>query len=124
MVVDDDKDTLAMTTKGLFKAGFEVHGFSDSIAAIQHLESGCKDCGVLVSDIKMPNMNGFQLIRRARELRPDLKVVLMTAFEISKSEFDSVFPSTRVENVMQKPFLPSALAQMIKEIYNQSQTKE
>jgi DNA-binding NtrC family response regulator len=121
MVVDDDKDILTVTSTALELFGFEVHGFSDPIVALQHVENGCEDCEVLVSDIKMPNMTGFQLVRRTKELRPDMKVIMMTAFEVNKPEFESVFPSTPVDNVMRKPFLPSQLAEVIKEIYRQSQ---
>lgn len=92
MVVDDDRDIVMVTSKGLEHAGYQVHGFSDPVRALQHVESGCDKCTVIVSDIKMPEMTGFQLVRRVKDLRPDIKVVLMTAFDVNKAEFEAVFP--------------------------------
>ncbi|MGI0029276.1 MAG: response regulator [Nitrososphaera sp.] len=117
MIVDDDSDVLAITRRGLELNGFGVHAFSDAIAALSHVEESCKDCGMLVSDIRMPQMNGFQLVRRIKELRPDMKIILMTAFEINKSELESVLPSTPVNDLIRKPFSPSHLAEIIKQVY-------
>jgi two-component system response regulator ChvI len=117
MVVDDDKDILSIASKGLEAAGYRVHSFSDPVRALQHVEGGCDDCEVIVSDIKMPEMSGFQLVRRVKDLRPDIKVVLMTAFEVNKTEFETIFPSTPVDSVMKKPFVISQLAETIKEIH-------
>lgn len=124
MIVDDDGDILMVMTKGLGQAGFNVHSFSNPISAIQHIESGCTEYEVLVSDVRMPQMTGFQLIRRARDLRPEIKTVLMTAFEMNMKEFQNIFPSSPVEGVIRKPFAPSKLAETIKEIYNVEKKKE
>jgi CheY-like chemotaxis protein len=116
MVVDDDRDILTIVSKGLVHAGFQVHSFSDPVRAIQHVEDGCQKCTVIVSDVKMPEMTGFQLVRRVKDLRPDIKIVMMTAFDV-KTEFEATFPSTPVDKVMRKPFVISQLADAIKEIY-------
>jgi CheY-like chemotaxis protein len=51
----------------------------------------------------MPQMSGFELAREVNRLNPDVKIVLMTAFEISKEEFSKVMPSTRVDDFVRKP---------------------
>ena len=117
MVVDDDRDILTIASKGMEHAGYQVHSFSDPVRALQHVEGGCERCTVIVSDIRMPDMTGFQLVRRVKDLRPDIKIVLMSAFDVSKTEFEAVFPSTPVDKVMRKPFVISDLAEAIKEIY-------
>jgi CheY-like chemotaxis protein len=124
MVVDDDRDILTVASKGLEIAGYQVHGFSDPVRALQHVEGGCDDCQILISDIRMPEMSGFQLVRRVKDLRPDIKIVLMTAFEVNKTEFEAVFPSTPVDKVMRKPFAISQLAEAIKEIHRSDSAKE
>lgn len=119
IVVDDDKDNLEITARGLVRAGYEVHKFSDPIMALAHIEhDGCKDCDVLVSDVHMPSMNGFQLVRRIKELRPSMKIVLMTGFEIHKHEFGAVFPSTTIDQLIRKPFALTELVKRIEEIQN------
>jgi two-component system cell cycle sensor histidine kinase/response regulator CckA len=116
LVVDDDKDILKTVRIGLERAGFEVHGFSDPILALQHIEHGCNECEVLISDVRMPHMNGFQLVKRIRQIRPGMKLVMMTAFEINKAEFESVFPSTQIDSVLQKPFAPSKLVSVVEKV--------
>ena len=123
MVVDDDSDILNIASRGLELAGYQVHSFSDPVRALQHVESGCERCEVIVSDIKMPEMTGFQLVRRVKDLRPDIKIVMMTAFEVNKTEFESVFPSTPVDRVMRKPFVIAQLAEAIKEIHRSESQK-
>jgi CheY-like chemotaxis protein len=117
MIVDDDRDILTISSKGLERAGFQVHSFSDPVRALQHVEDGCEQCQVIVSDVKMPEMTGFQLVRRVKDLRPDIKIIMMTAFDVNKTEFEAVFRSTPVDKVMRKPFVTSQLAEAIKEIY-------
>jgi DNA-binding NtrC family response regulator len=113
MVCDDDKDILITLSRGLERSDFEIHGFSDPVMALQHVEDGCEECEVLVTDVRMPNMNGFQLVRRIREIRPEMKVVMMTAFEGNKTELETVFPSMNVDYVIRKPFAPSKLVDVI-----------
>ena len=57
----------------------------------------------MVSDIRMPGLSGIQLASKVKEVNPNVKVVLMTAFEIRDNEFSTVFPSTNVDGFVQKP---------------------
>ena len=76
----------------------------------------------MVTDIRMPQMSGFQLVRRVNAIRPDMKIVMMTAFEVNMSEFQSMFPNSPVDRVLRKPFVPSKLAEVINELYSIEQT--
>ena len=58
----------------------------------------------------------FEFVRRVRSVRPEAKIVLMTAFAIDLSEFVKVFPSTKVDGFIQKPFSMSALDDTIQSI--------
>jgi YesN/AraC family two-component response regulator len=51
----------------------------------------------------MPGLSGMQRARKVKEINPNVKVVLMTAFEIKDNEFSKVFPSTQVDGFVQKP---------------------
>jgi DNA-binding NtrC family response regulator len=114
MVVDDDSDILTVTGRSLEHAGFNVHAFADPLTALYHVQNGCKDCQVLVSDVRMPELTGFQLVRKVKDLRPEMKVVMMTMFEVHKPEFEAVFPSTPIDDVIRKPFAPSQLVEKIR----------
>jgi DNA-binding NtrC family response regulator len=114
MVVDDDMDILTVIGRGLEHAGFKVHAFADPLTALHHVQNGCKDCQVLVSDVRMPALTGFQLVRKVKDLRPEIKVVMMTMFEVHKPEFEAVFPSTPIDDVIRKPFTPFQLGEKIR----------
>ncbi|MDQ3909716.1 MAG: response regulator [Thermoproteota archaeon] len=60
----------------------------------------------MLSDIRMPALTGFQLVRKVKELRPEMKVIMMTMFEVNKRELEAVFPSTPRDAVIRKPFVP------------------
>jgi two-component system cell cycle sensor histidine kinase/response regulator CckA len=114
LIVDDDIDTLTVTRRSLEHVGFKVHAFVDPLAALHHVENDCKSCQVLVSDIRMPALTGFQLVRKVKDLRPEMKVIMMTMFEVNKREFEAVFPSTPIDAVIRKPFVPSQLMEKIR----------
>lgn len=112
MVVDDEPDLLMVLTTMLESKGYRVHGFIDPIKASTHVKD-CKDCGILISDIRMPTINGFQLVRAVKKVRPDMKVVLMTAFEIHEKEWQKTLPSTEVDHFLTKPFDSATLVEAI-----------
>ena len=114
LVVDDDIDTLTVTGRSLEHAGFKVHAFADPLTALHHVQNDCKYCQVLVSDVRMPALTGFQLVRKVKDLRPEMKVIMMTMFEVNKPEFEAVFPSTPIDAVIRKPFTPSQLVEKIR----------
>jgi|ERR671918_2315244 DNA-binding NtrC family response regulator len=114
MIVDDDIDTLTVTGRSLEHAGFKVHAFADPLTALHHVQNDCKYCQVLVSDVRMPALTGFQLVRKVKDLRPEMKVIMMTMFEVNKPEFEAVFPSTPIDAVIRRPFTPSQLVEKIR----------
>lgn len=75
-LVDDDKDLLRATKQTLELAGFSVSAFSDAGDALAAL--GPEFAGVLVSDIRMPEIDGLQLFSRVRQRDEDLPVILVT----------------------------------------------
>ena len=87
----------------------KFHTFADPLAALQHIHHGCKYCQVLVSDIRMPALTGFQLVRKVKDLRHEMKVIMMRMFEVNKREFEAVFPSAPIGAVIRKPSTPSHL---------------
>lgn len=116
MVVDDEPDLLTLVKGYLETEGYEVHAFIGPESAVQHVKDGCKTCTIVVSDIKMPGMSGFELVRRLKEILPKTKVVLMSSFVIQKEEFRKVMPSLDVDEFVSKPFRKADLVEAIKNI--------
>jgi DNA-binding NtrC family response regulator len=88
---------------GLVRNGFSVEAFTNPQEALQSFKSDAESYCLVLSDIRMPSLSGIQLSKKVKEVNPDVKVVLMTAFEIRDSEFSKVFPSTQVDGFVQKP---------------------
>lgn len=103
LVVDDEPDVLAIIKSSLQKSGFEVQGFTDSILALEHFQQHSTSYDIVLSDIRMPGMNGFKFARNVRAANSEIRIFLMTAFEMHKSELEKVLPSVRVDQIIQKP---------------------
>jgi two-component system response regulator ChvI len=88
---------------GLVKNRFLVEAFTNPEEALQSFKSNAESYCLLLSDMRMPSLSGMQLARKVKEINPNAKVVLMTAFEIRDEEFSKVFPSTSVDGFVQKP---------------------
>jgi DNA-binding NtrC family response regulator len=103
LIVDDDPDIAHVLKQGLLKKRFLVSAFTRPEEALQSFKSNSKDYCLILSDIRMPELSGIQLARKVKEINPNVKVVLMTSFEIRDNEFSKVFPSMHVDGFVQKP---------------------
>jgi DNA-binding NtrC family response regulator len=103
LIVDDDPDIVQVLKMGLIKNRFLVDTFTNSEEALQSFKSDAGSYCLVLSDMRMPFISGIQLARKVKEINPEVKVVLMTAFEIRDNEFSKVFPSTHVDGFVQKP---------------------
>jgi CheY-like chemotaxis protein len=110
MVVDDEIDIITVI-KHLLQvnnnnSSFRVYGFTNPFLALEHFKLNYKDYVLVISDIKMRSINGFEFIRRVREIHPTVKVLMMSALNIDNDLFDSfqvLASSTMVDGFMQKP---------------------
>ncbi len=59
-------------------------------------------------------MNGFEVARAVKEIRSDIELAFITPFEINKSEFEKVLPSTKVDVFVTKPVKPATFVEIIK----------
>jgi DNA-binding response OmpR family regulator len=103
LVVDDEPEVLAVLKLHLQKSSFEVKRFTDPILALKHFQQHTKDYDTVLSDIRMQGMNGFEFVREVRAADSDVKIFLMTAFEMHRSEFEKVLPSVKISGLIQKP---------------------
>ena len=104
LVLDDDFDLSNLVKNILQKDGFKnVFAFTDPLLALEHFRINQKDYSLIVSDIRMPVMNGFEFVRKARKINPKVKILLMTAFEIDDREFARVLPKPKIDGLIQKP---------------------
>ena len=104
LVLDDEFDVMNIIKLGLQKKGsFEVYGFTDPVLALEHFKTNAEQYSLVISDIRMPEMNGYEFAKQVKKIKSDIKVFFMTAFEINKEEFSRVLPEIKINEFIQKP---------------------
>jgi CheY-like chemotaxis protein len=119
LALDDDFDIIVIIKSVLQKQGFVVFAFTDPYLALEHFKINANDYGLVISDVRMPGMNGFEFISRVKELRPDIKVILMTAFEINDIKHSKLLPAgIRIDEYIQKPISTQVLLSLTEKYVN------
>jgi DNA-binding NtrC family response regulator len=110
----DEYNIADLVKKSLEVNGQKVCGFTDANTALNHFNSDSNEKHtIVISDIRMPGMNGYEFVRKVKEYDPKVKVILMSAFEIQQREFHNMLPDIKVDAFLQKPFSIQLLNDMI-----------
>jgi CheY-like chemotaxis protein len=117
LVVDDEPDNASIFTMGLEDEGFEVDTFTDSPLALSMVQAG-KKYDLLILDIQMPDLNGFDLYEEVKKIDNKVKVCFLTAFgEGYTEEFARRFPlSSPVISFIRKPIRVNDLVKKVNEM--------
>jgi response regulator RpfG family c-di-GMP phosphodiesterase len=114
LIVDDEFDVVTILRQWIERQGFDVFGFTEPSLALEHFRLNSKQYGLVISDLRMPEMNGYEFIRKVKEIKPEVKVFFMTAFEINDIEFRRLLPSVKIDEFIQKPISMNYLTTVIK----------
>lgn len=102
LIVDDEKDIVDICGMSL-SDNFQIKGFSDSSEALDYFRTHSSQFDLVLTDIRMPKLNGFQLAKGIRSLRADIPILFMTAFNIYPSEYQIDYPSADERKFIDKP---------------------
>ena len=81
-VVDDEKDIVGLFRDALSQIdGCTVFGFTDPKDALKHFIANHQHYNLILTDFRMSELNGIELIRKVNEIKPSIKALLMSAFE-------------------------------------------
>jgi CheY-like chemotaxis protein len=112
LVVDDEPDVCMVYQIVLEDAGFECISYTDSVKALQEFRPAYYD--LILLDIKMPLLNGFELCKKIIELDKSVHIVFITASEEYYEKFRSQhFPELGMINYIQKPIGNEELVQIV-----------
>jgi two-component system, OmpR family, response regulator ChvI len=102
LIVDDEPDITLTLRKGLELSGYDVHSFNDPLEALSSYKPDTYD--LLVIDIRMPSLTGFELYRKIKEIDSKVRVCFITAFETYYEKFkQEFFPLEEIKGFIRKP---------------------
>lgn len=121
LIVDDDLGTLNALKACLTSFGYQVVAAANGPEALKIIESsigessigGVEPVEIMVTDLKMPGMNGLELIRSAKRMRSGLAAILMTAY--GDDHIREKVTNLGRCGYIDKPFGPETLLKMIQE---------
>src|SRR3982751_5925586 len=117
-LVDDDKNILASVSMLLEQEGYHVRSFSDPAAALTALTTAPPDLAIL--DIKMPRMDGLELLRRLRQ-GADLPVIFLTSKDEEIDELMGL--NAGADDYIRKPFSQRLLLERVRAVLRRAEGK-
>jgi DNA-binding NtrC family response regulator len=112
LLVDDDKVVCDMLKRFILHMGYDVITVNDSQSALRHLKNDKFD--LLMTDLNMPEIDGFELFKQVKDGRPDMKVIFFTGFGHNYEPKIKEALSNGVSCCLYKPFKFNVLEKAIK----------
>lgn len=110
MLVDDEIDIIGLFTEILTLNGISVRPFTNAEEALREFEQNHSYYKLVISDVRMSPMSGIEFIKKLREIDANIKVILMTAFEMEGSQLREI----DTDEFFNKPIVMSNLVQIVK----------
>ena len=118
LMLDDEFDIMSVLKQGIDKRGFRVFAFTDPYLALEHFQLNSESYGLVITDLRMPGMNGYEFTKKVKEIKPQVKVFFMTAFSINDIEFRRVLPFVKIDEFIEKPVSVKKLVILINKYIN------
>jgi len=97
VIVDDDLEITLLfreALKGISRV--KIFTFTDPVLAFEHFQVNEYAYVLVISDFKMPGLNGMEFLKKIKALNPFVRTILMTAFEIEDKIYFEIIPSIRL----------------------------
>ena len=122
LIIDDESDITSALKNGLELQGFKVDVFNEPLKALSNYSPGSYH--LLIVDVKMPKMNGFELYKVIRKLDKEIVVCFWTAFEVCYDELKKMFPAMDEKYFIRKPITMNELTDRIQNIMSTMSSTE
>jgi DNA-binding NtrC family response regulator len=100
LLVDDESDIVNLFKELLEKGNYEVIGFTNPVEALKHYKTNWNRYGLVISDIRMPEMTGFDLLKNIKKIDATISFFLMSAYDVIEfSELEGI----KIDGFIQKP---------------------
>lgn len=115
MVVDDDDIAHVMQKALETEGGFEVDAFTDPKQALEQFKAHAHAYQAVLSDIRMPYIDGLELAKEIRNLNQNVSILLMSALEMDRQDFASKLRAARIDGFVEKPISMKKLVELIRQ---------
>lgn len=96
--------------------GVTVVSFNDAVVALEHFTDNKDNYALVISDFRMPNVNGLELLKKVKKLNPTVRTILVSAFEVENNDiFQQYMKEGIVDSFMEKPVTISDLCQRVRD---------
>ena len=103
-IVDDEQDITELFRDALSAInGITIFTFTDPILALEHITINKEKYMLVISDLRMPGLNGIELLKKLKKMNTFVRTMLMTAFEINDRIFQEYTKKEIINGFLQKP---------------------
>ena len=117
LMLDDESDIMSTFTLALQQQGFHVIGFTEPLLALEHFQKNSEQYWLVISDIRMPVMDGYEFIKKVKEIKYDVKVFFMSAYLIDDIQYRAEIPSVTVDEYIEKPISINHFVSLVKKYF-------
>jgi DNA-binding NtrC family response regulator len=118
LAIDDNNDIADLIKLALQMNGFNVVAYDNPFLALQCFKSNPKKFTLVISDATMPGMSGFELIANMRQVEPNFKAILMTAYDIDHIIVDLKKYNYEIQEILKKPLSITNLCEVVEKHLN------
>lgn len=117
-VIDDDIDITNLfhdvLCENLIDAS--VYAFNDPISALEHFTENKEDYALIISDLRMPGLNGLELLKKAKVYNPKVRTILMSAYNFDEDPtYQPYMKEGVIDTTIEKPVTIHRLCQRVKD---------
>ncbi len=120
LIVDDDEILLAMLIETLDSLGYQAQGAKNGEEALKKIDSGEFD--LVITDIRMPKMDGISFLKTLKEKKPKLPVIMITGFSLAYTQQRAI--QEGADGYLVKPFKIEKIEELVKNLLQESKAEK
>lgn len=120
LIVDDEKNIRLTLSQALEILGVEIDTASNGNEALDRLKE--KDFGLILLDLKMPGMDGMEVLRQVSDIRPDIRIIIITAYGTIESAVEAM--KLGAADFIQKPFAAEEVRELVRRVIDREEIDE
>jgi DNA-binding NtrC family response regulator len=117
-IVDDDIDITGLFQDALCEnfEGISIVSFNDPIIAFEHFTGNKENYALVISDLRMPGLNGLELLKKIKSSNPNVRTILMSTYNFDENElFQRYMKEGIIDSTIEKPVTINRLCQRVRD---------